>query len=243
MSKLTQALIPGYGKGAGASTMPKPLQGLAPGWDGLPTGLPSGVTHAADTVANPVGGITPTSNTDATPKWTKGFLDTSSNGTPDTGPKGPGYNVWADPDITKRGWGWGMGADGALHTGVVGGGPAGSMWGPQGGVAPQTAAGTGSVGNTGPAGINPHAMGSQFLQGFNGAQGGAMNKLVQGMRSMATPGGYTPAGMGGAAPGLTAQTPPQGMPQASPQQFNPQQYLALAQQMRAGQSPQGPTTV
>jgi hypothetical protein len=219
-----------------------------------------GISKTADKIANPVGAFVPKSGDDFTPTYQKGWLDTSSNGTPDT-PKVPGYNVWADPDITKRGWGWGMGADGALHTGVVGGGPAGSIWGPPGtttgglnGYGPPAPGNTGSTGNSGQGGTNtgaqpgidPKAMGNQFFQGFNGAQGGAMNKLVQGMRSMVMPGAHTPGGMGAAAPGLSGQMPPatpQGMPQTSPQQFNPQQYLALAQQMRAGQSPQGPTTI
>jgi len=129
MSKLKQALIPGYGANP---TKPNsnPLSGLAPDPEtGLPVGMPKGLRADALKYSNPVGGFAPDVNGDI--GYQKGWLDRSSNGTPPAPPKGPAYNVWADPDVTQRGWGWGMGADGALHTGVVGGGPAGSPWGPQ----------------------------------------------------------------------------------------------------------------
>lgn len=150
MSKLTKALIPGYGANP---TKPNsnPLSGLAPDLEtGLPKGLPSGVGKAALKFSNPVGGIGPDINGDI--GYQKGWMDTSSNGTPDAAPKGPQHSIWGDPDLSKRGWGWGMDSTGKLQTGVMGGGPAGSAFGPQGAAIGTGAPSTGVMGATGGAG-------------------------------------------------------------------------------------------
>lgn len=228
MSKLKQALIPGYGANP---TKPNsnPLSGLAPDPEtGLPKGLPSGIGKIALRASNPVGGIGPDINGDI--GYQKGWLDQSSNGTPDTGPKPPGYNVWADPDMTKRGWGWGMGADGALHTGVMGGGPAGTPWGPHG-AAPAGAGmplpSTGPSASAGPA--LAQALRSSAAMPMQGPQGPQMAQ--QGM----------PPGVSQPAPGLSPQMGGAGMPPMPAQQApqaNPQAYAQLIAQMRQQQSPQ-----
>jgi hypothetical protein len=225
MSKLTQALIPGYGANP---TKPNsnPLKGLAPNPEtGLPTGLPSGVGKVALRASNPVGGFSPDVNGDW--GYQKGWLDQSSNGTPDAAPKGPGYSVWGDPDITKRGWGWGMDQNGKLQTGVVGGGPAGSIFGPGGGST------TGAPGSmpapqaTGQAATNLGQLGHNLAGGMQGLSAGASGlpgfgqALARGIRQFNANGG-----MGG-APGMPQQggamgaggmppAPGMGMPQGMP---------------------------
>lgn len=222
MSKLTQALIPGYGANPTKPTS-NPLKGLAPDLEtGLPQGLPSGIGKAALKYSNPVGGISPDINGDI--GYQKGFLDNSSNGTPDTGPKAPGYNVWADPDMTKRGWGWGMGADGALHTGTMGGGPAGTPWGPQGSTAasggnpgvsmPTTALPAGAGAGAGASSGTPPAMAMSPAQGQTFAQSirNMASRAFQGQQmGQGAPGGMSSMG-GQPQGGNTGFTGGQGQP-------------------------------
>jgi hypothetical protein len=214
MSKLTKALIPGYGANP---TKPNsnPLKGLAPDLEtGLPQGLPKGIGSAALKYSNPVGGISPDINGDI--GWQKGWLDHSSNGTPDAAPKGPGYSVWGDPDITKRGWGWGMDANGKLQTGVVGGGPAGSIFGPAGGSTPGApGAMPGAAPPASPQGTsNLGQLGHAIAGGMQGLSGGASGlpgfgqALAQGMRQFNANGG-----MGAGGPQTMG---PMGMPQGGP---------------------------
>jgi hypothetical protein len=257
MSKLKQALIPGYGANP---TKPNsnPLSGLAPDPEtGLPKGLPSGVGKIALRASNPVGGFAPDINGDI--GYQKGWLDQSSNGTPDAAPKGPGYNVWADPDMTARGWGWGMGADGALHEGVHGGGPAGTPWGPQGSQAApqatgQAASNLGQLGQTiaggmhgiagGPGGLP--RFGQALAQGIrqfnaNGGMGAAPGLPQQGPQGPQMAQQGMPPGVSQPAPGLSPQMGGAGMPPMPAQQApqaNPQAYAQLIAQMRQQQSPQ-----
>lgn len=223
-SKLAKALIPGYSGGAGASTLPGPLKGLAPGWNGLPEGLPSGVNDAIAQGANPIGGMQP--GKDGTPTFQKGFLDHSSNGTPTPAATGPAYSVWGDPDMTKRGWGWGMGADGALHTGVQGGGPAGTPWGPPGSTAgglngygpPAPGAAPGAAPTAGPQGMSP-GQGMQLAQQMR--QGGSANTPGMGsyMQSQGGPG--MGPGMPQGQPGMGGQPGAPAGAFTAPQQFAP----------------------
>jgi hypothetical protein len=214
MSKLTKSMIPGYGANP---TKPNsnPLSGLAPDLEtGLPQGLASGVGKAALHYSNPVGGFAPDMNGDI--GYRKGWLDNSSNGTPEQAPKGPGYNVWADPDVTQRGWGWGMGANGALHTGTMGGGPAGTPWGPRG----TSMANTGANNYSGSTGTNTGAVPSMNPMGAGSSNLGQLGHSIAG--------GLT--GMAGGAGGLTGfgQALAQGM-----RQFNANGGLN-------GMPPQGP---
>lgn len=263
MSKLTQALIPGYGANP---TKPNsnPLKGLAPDLEtGLPQGLPSGVGKAALKFSNPVGGIAPDINGDI--GYRKGWLDTSSNGTPDAPAAGPQHSLWGDPDLTKRGWGWGMNAQGKLYEGdhnVPWGGAQGSTstnatptaMGPQ-------AMPTGATQATGQGQTNLGQLGRSIAGGLGGGGLGGLagfgRSLATGMRQFNANGGLngtpTPAPGGpmagpqgmpqGAGTGPNGQTPAwapasqggQGMP-ATPQ--NPQAMAQLVAQMRQGGQPQ-----
>jgi hypothetical protein len=249
MSKLTKALIPGYGANP---TKPNsnPLSGLAPDLEtGLPQGLPSGVGKAALKFSNPVGGIGPDINGDI--GYRKGWMDTSSNGTPDAPAKGPQHSIWGDPDLTKRGWGWGMDANGKLQTGVMGGGPAGSPAGPQGADGPVPQA-------TGQAQTNLGQLGHSMAGGMQGLAGGAggltgfAHSLAQGMRQFNAAGGLGAQGQQGpstAVGGPQGQYGMGGQPGApagaftAPQQFPPQMPPQMPPQVPGspayGQNQQG----
>lgn len=253
MSKLTKALIPGYGANP-TKPSSNPLSGLAPDLEtGLPKGLPSGIGAAALKYSNPVGGIAPDVNGDI--GYRKGWLDNSSNGTPAAPAKGPGYSVWGDPDMTKRGWGWGMDANGKLQTGVMGGGPAGTPWGPQGGAASPTPNAMGGPMSAGAGqqlaaqmrqGQGQGQSGTQGMQGMPGqGQGGGTPPWMQSQGGGAYGAGVPQAGaaMGGqpGAPsgGFTSPTqfPPQGGPGQSPQ-GTPPPWLQGIQGMQSGMTPQ-----
>jgi len=244
MSKLTKALIPGYGANP---TKPNsnPLSGLAPNLEnGLPQGLPSGVGKAALKFSNPVGGVSPDINGDI--GYQKGWLDTSSNGTPDAPAQGPHHSLWGDPDMSKRGWGWGMDSNGKLQTGVMGGGPAGSPFGPQGGAMATPGGGMGGPPPSMPGMPSPSGMPGQG-GGMTPFGPGGMRGLVntgqqlaaqmrqgagQGGQSANTPGmgpymqSQGGAGMGpGGLPGMAGMGGQPGTPGgafATPQQFSPQ---------------------
>lgn len=252
MSKLTKALIPGYGANP---TKPNsnPLSGLAPNLEtGLPQGLPSGIGSAALKYSNPVGGFAPDVNGDI--DYRKGWLDTSSNGTPDakqtttTGPR----TVWGDPDLTKRGWGWGMDSNGKLQTGVMGSGPAGTPWGipgsSQGGLGgygpPAPAAGTntgvaspsavpgtqsqGPMTPLGPGGLRGlvntgQQLAAQMRQGASQGQGGmSANTPGMGPYMQSQGGPATGAGAPQMAAGMGGQPGAPGGAAMTPQQFAPQ---------------------
>lgn len=249
MSKLSNlAGIPSMGGGAGSNVM-GPLKGMAPGWDGVPTGVPSGLHKAVGDVSSPLGGLQ--AKGDGTPEWRNAPIDVGQNelvnpAAPAPTPKG--YSVWGDPDMTKRGWGWGMGADGALHTGVMGGGPAGSPWGPQSGGAPVPQA-------TGQAASNLGQLGHAIAGGMQGLSGGASGlpgfgqALAQGMRQFNANGGMggTP-GQGQQGPAMPASGPqgmaPGAIPQGGPPMGamgpgqNPQAVQQLIAQMRMQQQGQ-----
>lgn len=206
MSKLTKALIPGYGANP---TKPNsnPLSGLAPDLEtGLPQGLPSGIGKAALRYGNPVGGMSPDINGDIS--YHKGFLDNSSNGTPDAPAAGPQHTIWGDPDMTKRGWGWGMDSTGKLQEGVHGGGPNGSPFGPpgsttgaNGGYGPGMPGTPGAPGNTGVA--SPTSM-----PGMQGPMSpGQGMQIAQQMRQGAGQGGSSAN-----TPGMGAYMQSQGGP-------------------------------
>lgn len=240
MSKLSKALVPqigGHSLVPGVSTNGMPagiqsdgtpttaalmglqntgLEGLAPGKWGIPSGTPDGMRQA----------MSPDKN-----YLPHGINEATAAPPP---PPPPGYNVWADPDMTKRGWGWGMGADGALHTGVVGGGPNGSPWGPKGsttapggGIGPtlqNRGAPSQSAGMT-PSSAMPPAGGMQVPAGMG-------QQLAQSLRGMASPGqtasGAMGAGMGGVMQLIQQlraqqQQQPQVQPQASAQPMQPGQ--------------------
>src|SRR3954463_8064058 len=183
MSKLTKALIPGYGANP---TKPNsnPLSGLAPDLEtGLPKGLPSGVGKAALKFSNPVGGISPDINGDI--GYQKGWLDTSSNGTPAAPAQGPQHSLWGDSDLSKRGWGWGMDSNGKLQTGVMGGGPAGSIFGPGGGSTP------GAMPSAAPSAMNPQ-QGMQLAQRMRSMQNPQQGQLGMPQQGPTLPGAGAP---------------------------------------------------
>lgn len=214
MSKLSNTLgIPSMGGGAGSNVM-GPLKGMAPGWDGVPTGTPSGIHKAVGDVSSPLGGLQ--AQGDGTPEWRNAPIDVGQNGiaNPDVPQATPTtHSLWGDPDITKRGWGWGMDSKGHLQTGTMGGGPAGTIWGPGGASTP------GAPGATPTA--SPSAMSPQ--QGM---------QMAQRMRSMQTPQGgqlsmqQQGPGMGAGSPqggpGMGGQPGAPGGGFAVPQQFPPQ---------------------
>lgn len=231
MSKLTKALIPGYGANPTKPTS-NPFSGLAPNLEnGLPQGLPSGIGKAALKFSNPVGGISPDINGDI--GYQKGWLDQSSNGTPDAPAKGPQHSIWGDPDMSKRGWGWGMDSTGKLQEGVHGGGPMGSDFGPPGSTtAPGGGYGPGMPGTPGAPGGNTGVASPQHMPGMQGPMSpGQGMQIAQQMRQGAPQGqpAYQPGQQGAAMPPGGPQGPAGmgGQPGAPsggftvPQQFPP----------------------
>lgn len=258
MSKLTKALIPSYNghslaPGVSRNGMPAgiqkdgmptvagalgvagtPMEGTVPGKWGIPEGTPDGMRQA----------MSPDSN----------YLPHGVNVATDASPLPANpttHSAWGDPDLSKRGWGWGMDANGKLQTGVMGGGPAGSPWGPQGAAGPVPQA-------TGQAQTNLGQLGHSMAGGMQGLAGGAggltgfAHSLAQGMRQFNAAGGLGAQGQQGpstAVGGPQGQYGMGGQPGApagaftAPQQFPPQMPPQMPPQVPGspayGQNQQG----